>query len=100
MGYLAGMGEGSESEFVLLSLWDMEEIRESIEEMVGAWRSGDNERLADLFVDELREQVPEVYDSLLVERNNAWMPLIEGLFEQDGTEFVLVGAAQIGRAHV
>jgi len=95
IGYLARMGEGSESEFVLLSLEDMEELRESIEEMVGAWRSGDNERLADLFVDELREQVPDVYDVLLVERNNAWMPLIEDLFERDGTEFVLVGAAHL-----
>ena len=95
IGYLARMGEGSESEFVVLSLEDMEEIRSSIESMVGAWRSGDNELLADLFVDELREQVPDVYDSLLVERNNAWMPLIEDLFQQDGTEFVLVGAAHL-----
>lgn len=95
IGYLAAMGEGKESEFVLLSLEDMEEIKTSIEDMVAAWRAGDNEQLADMFVDDLKEQSPEIYDDLLVERNNAWMPLIEELFEQEGTEFVLVGAAHL-----
>src|SRR5690606_16113183 len=42
IGYLAAMGEGNESDFILLSLEDMEEISVSIEDMVTAWRTGDN----------------------------------------------------------
>lgn len=93
--YIAGMGEGNESEFILLSLEDMAEISDTMEELIAAWRSGDNNQLAELFVNEMKEQSIELYNSLLVERNNNWMGVIEGLFNEAGTEFILVGAAHL-----
>ncbi|MES2606249.1 MAG: TraB/GumN family protein [Pseudomonadota bacterium] len=95
IGFIANMGEGNESEFIMLSLEDMKEISTSMEQMVSAWRSGDNAELAELFVDDMKEQHPPLYKSLLLDRNHNWMPIIEGMFEQEGTEFVLVGAAHL-----
>ena len=34
-------------------------------------------------------------EALLVQRNNAWMQIIEPMFRDDDTEFVLVGAAHL-----
>jgi len=95
IGFIANMGEGNESEFIMLSLEDMKEISVSMEQMLSAWRRGDNGQLAELFVDDMKEQHPPLYKSLLLDRNNNWMPIIEGMFKEEGTEFVLVGAAHL-----
>ena len=93
--YIANMGVGNESDFILLSLQDMSEIENQMEQLIAAWRNGRNEELADLFVNDMKEQSLELYNSLLVERNNNWMKVIEAMFTQDGTEFILVGAAHL-----
>ncbi|MEX0618233.1 MAG: TraB/GumN family protein [Pseudohongiellaceae bacterium] len=99
ISFLAGMGEGNESEFVLMSLEEMEQLETGIEDMISAWREGDNDRLAELFINDMRAETPELYQSLLVERNNNWMPAIEQMFSEEGTEFVLVGAAHLVGEH-
>ncbi|MFM1897577.1 MAG: hypothetical protein RLZZ385_2651 [Pseudomonadota bacterium] len=93
--YLASMGEGNESEFILLSLKDMAEVSSIMDELIAAWREGDNRKLAEMFVDDMKSQSPALYDSLLVERNNNWISIIERMFSDPGTEFVLVGAAHL-----
>lgn len=92
---LAGMGEGYESEFVLYSIRDFQELPAAMERMIKAWREGDVVALYAEFVAPMLEESPELYQSLLVQRNNNWVPQIEAMFEQDGTEFVLVGAAHL-----
>jgi len=95
IGFISAMGEGNESEFIRLSLDDLSEIETSMEQMIAAWRAGDNTTLGRLFVDDMRTDHPALYESLLVQRNNAWLPLIEAMFQEAGTEFVLVGAAHL-----
>lgn len=93
--FIANMGEGNESEFMLLSLSDLEEISSSMESLIAAWRDGDIQALAELFVDDMRLESEELYNSLLLERNQNWLPIIEQMFKEDGNEFVLVGAAHL-----
>jgi uncharacterized protein len=95
IGYLADMGEGAESEFILLSLQDLAETDEQMDEMVRAWREGDIADLNAMFVDEMRQQAPDLYDSLLKQRNLNWIPQIETMLRDSDTEFVLVGAAHL-----
>lgn len=95
IGFLAAMGEGNESEFILLSLEDLENTNALMEEMITAWRDGDEEALQKLFVDDMEQRAPELFDSLLRQRNLRWMPQIEAMFEDPDTEFVLVGAAHL-----
>ncbi len=95
IGFLASMGEGNESEFILLSLQDLEETDQMMEEIITAWRAGDNETLAEAFVTDMLEEAPEVYDTLLRQRNLKWIPIIRSMFEDDDTEFVLVGTAHL-----
>ncbi len=95
IGFIAAMGEGNESEFIMLSLEELAEIGEVMEDMIGAWRSGDSAGLSELFVEEMMTESPELYDSLLVQRNLKWVPQIEEMLQDPDTEFVLVGAAHI-----
>ncbi|HAJ76305.1 MAG TPA: TraB/GumN family protein [Gammaproteobacteria bacterium] len=95
IGFLAAMGEGNESEFILLSLKDLAETNAVMEDMIRAWRTGDNASLADLFVTEMRTETPDLYDSLLRQRNLRWIPQIEQMLRDSDTEFVLVGAAHL-----
>ncbi|MBL4581924.1 MAG: TraB/GumN family protein [Gammaproteobacteria bacterium] len=95
IGFIAAMGEGNESEFILLSLEELAEIGDVIESMIGAWRSGDTEGLSELFVEDMKIEAPALYDSLLLQRNLRWIPQIDSMLQDADTEFVLVGAAHI-----
>ena len=95
IGFIAAMGEGNESEFILLSLEELAEIGDVIESMIDAWRSGDTEGLSELFVEDMKIEAPALYDSLLLQRNLKWIPQIDSMLQDADTEFVLVGAAHI-----
>ena len=95
IGFIAAMGEGNDSEFILLSLKDLTETGNVIDGMIGAWRSGDAQGLSELFVEDMKVEAPALYDTLLLERNLKWIPQIHRMLQDADTEFVLVGAAHI-----
>jgi len=95
IGFIENMGEGEESEYVLLSLRDLEKIDDDIESMVSIWRNGEADDLVELFVEDMEETIPGVYQTLLLDRNNKWMPTIEAMFNDSDTEFILVGVAHL-----
>jgi uncharacterized protein YbaP (TraB family) len=96
---LASMGEGYESDFVAYTLRDLETVGEALEDLLTAWRAGDRASLEAQFITPMLEEAPELYDRILVERNHNWIPQIEAMFAQPGTEFVLVGAAHMVGEH-
>lgn len=96
---LARMGVGYESEFVLYSIRDFAQLGTTIESMVQAWRDGNTQLLLAEFVEPMLIETPDLYESLLVDRNNNWMPAIEAMFETQDTEFVLVGVAHLVGEH-
>jgi hypothetical protein len=96
---LASMGEGYESQFVLYSVNDFSQIGESIERIVQAWRAGDMVALSAEFIEPMLADTPILYDSMLVQRNNNWVPQVEAMFSEEGTEFVLVGVAHLVGEH-
>ncbi len=95
VSFLAGLGEGEESEFILLSLRDLETIAVDIESMLGPWREGNVAELDALFVDSMKEETPEAYELLVAGRNRSWMQELEAMFTDSDTEFVLVGVAHL-----
>jgi uncharacterized protein YbaP (TraB family) len=63
--------------------------------MGNAWRAGDTENLFISGIKPMMEDYPKVYRSLLVERNNNWLPKIERLIQQPEEKFILVGALHL-----
>ncbi|WP_339744456.1 TraB/GumN family protein [uncultured Maricaulis sp.] len=76
-------------------LREMERTPDMLDEMVRAWAAGDVETIDRIVNDEMREQTPEVYEAVIVQRNRDWVPQIQALLDGEGTVFVAVGAAHL-----
>ncbi len=76
-------------------LREMERTPAMLDEMVRAWAAGDVETIDRIVNDEMREQTPEVYEAVIVQRNRDWVPQIQALLDGEGTVFIAVGAAHL-----
>lgn len=95
LDFLATMGRGVENQFVLHSLQDLDQLAVMLDEMIAHWRAGDTHKLEQLFVVPLQREHPAIYQSLLVQRNEAWLSQLEQLLQTEETELVLVGVAHL-----
>ena len=93
--FLAAMGEGHEDALLLNTLRDMENLHSAIEEIKAGWRHGEVDRLVEAALIPMKRDYPGLYRSLLVERNDNWMPDIVAMLENGETELVLVGALHL-----
>lgn len=76
------------------TLDDIENFDASVTQLHDSWRQGDMDTLAMLGIEGF-DEYPELYDLILVARNNNWMKAIEAMFDDEGTELVLVGALHL-----
>jgi len=75
------------------TLRDLESVPELIGELKSAWHDGDLSQLENNSIAiQFKDDFPGVYETLLVSRNNNWMPQIIAMFGDDEKEIVLVGA--------
>jgi uncharacterized protein YbaP (TraB family) len=95
INYIATMGEGNESALILQTLDDINDFSNDLTIMRDAWRSGNSKALFEKGIKPMMESYPKVYQSLLVDRNNNWLPKIERLIEQPKKKFILVGALHL-----
>jgi uncharacterized protein YbaP (TraB family) len=93
--FVTGMGAGHESEMILQSLEDLKELPGQLGELLRAWREGDTATLDRLINGELRAKHPKIHASLIVERNNNWVAVLENLVATPEVEFVLAGVGHM-----
>jgi uncharacterized protein YbaP (TraB family) len=63
--------------------------------MTAAWERGDLESLEAAVINDTREQYPELYNVIFVQRNNAWMDVLVQEMNGAGVDFVAVGAGHL-----
>jgi len=95
IGFIAELGEGNEERYLQQTLEDMKETESIMREMVLHWKSGNMEGLQEIVVDQMKADYPKIYQSLLVDRNERWLPQIKTMLTTPDVEFVLVGAAHL-----
>ena len=95
ISFIANMAIGREDEMLAYNLADIERLPDLWPVMKQAWRSGDLAALDEIGATPLRDDFPEVYKAMLVDRNNAWLPQIEIMSTTAEVEFVLVGALHL-----
>ena len=83
-----------QSDLLFEALSEIRDLAAGMNETVAAWRRGDGDYLADVLLQELRAY-PELYDTLVVERNRRWAPRLAGLLEGDGDYLVIVGTLHL-----
>jgi len=92
---IISMGEGNENHYMIYSIKDLKNVSQTMSTMTAAWRSGDVNKLSELFAKEMKKNFPKLYKSLLTDRNNKWLDKIETYLQTPRKEFVLVGVGHM-----
>lgn len=92
--FLDNMSLDSQRALLLQSLEESVDLEAIMDELVDAWRHGDIEFLEHNMLKEIQEH-PELYDTIVVERNQDWVAQIEALLETADDYLVIVGALHL-----
>ena len=93
---IQSMGKIEANLMINYTLDDLAQLPEYIKVMKLNWRNGDLEALTNSpIVKKMREDFPELYDTLLVKRNNNWLPALKALNNNNAIEFVMVGTLHL-----
>lgn len=95
IGFFAGLDEETQRAFLREAIDEAEKGPAMLNEMTEAWERGDLDTLERLVVADTREDYPEVYQSLFVRRNNAWMEVLVRELDGAGVDFVAVGTGHL-----
>ncbi len=76
------------------TLKQLDNFKSYMDKFVGAWASGNEDKLDEVLVQGMKS-TPEMYQALLVDRNNKWLPKIEGFIKNGKTTFIAVGAGHL-----
>ena len=92
---LANLSPKVQIEFLRSSIEDMEEGKAMVDEMVKDWAVGDVDDLEEDLIQETKDESPELYDAMFVNRNKNWAKQIAAEMEGSGTDFIAVGAGHL-----
>ena len=92
---LADMPEPMQLSFLRQSLDEVAQGPARLRDLIDAWRRGDTDAIARIEDEDLRKDSPELYERMLVKRNQAWARAIAERMKQPGTTFVAVGAGHL-----
>jgi len=91
---LSNMGLGDEESFIKSNLSQMKDFKSMFDQLIKAWRAGDDKKLAELVIEPMKDD-PKTLKSLITDRNENWIPHIEKMFGDKDKEFVLVGVGHL-----
>ncbi len=87
---LDGMSAKLQEQSLQDLLDDAGNMKTEIDKMHDIWRKGDDKGLFDLMTREMVEKYPELYQSINVDRNKAWLPKLDALLKDNDKDDVLV----------
>jgi uncharacterized protein YbaP (TraB family) len=94
LGFLDRLDTEDQIRFLDMTIEEMHDTEQSVDELVTAWRTGNAVKLAALLSDEF-DVAPALYTTLVTERNRRWMPELERLLKDDRNYLVVVGALHL-----
>ncbi|MFT6268721.1 MAG: hypothetical protein ACJAVV_001536 [Alphaproteobacteria bacterium] len=94
LAVIDGFDNDDPNSLINYTLDEINNIDGIVKGLHNSWRNGDMDGLVKLGIDSFADY-PDIYELVLVDRNNSWMQKIEAMFGDKGTEFVLVGALHL-----
>ena len=94
LSFFAGLSPETQLRYLTMTVDDVAKGTETIEKMVGMWSEGEPEQLGEL-MNEAMEDIPELGDVLLTDRNARWTDWIVTRMAKPGTVFIAVGAGHL-----
>ncbi len=95
MGLLAHLDDHDGTSFLDETLDDDDEGTAKMSQLADAWLHGNEAALTADSVTEMKTDYPALYQKMLVDRNNSWLPRIEDMARAKGTTLVVVGAGHL-----
>lgn len=95
ISFFENMGQGNEDELIAYIIKDLETLPGLLPVIKSTWKTGDTPGLDRAILAPLKNEFPQLYHSLFLERNLKWMPEIQAMAATPEIEFVLVGAAHL-----
>ncbi len=97
---LAGLPLPMQKRFLLMTLDESEQLDAELGKLLAAWKDGDTVTLARLLSEEF-DEFPDLYRTLTVDRNRAWVGKLADLLDDRDDYLVVVGALHlVGRDSV
>lgn len=93
--FFSDLSQKQEVDYLDSTVKDFDKAAKELTEMVAAWYTGDVKALNEQFNGVFRDKYPDLYKTLVVGRNQSWIPKIEALLKGEGTSFVAVGAGHL-----
>jgi len=93
LNFLISMGADDDPDKgIRYTLDQMENFSKELDQMRSYWRKGNIDALAKMdSMIKMKKDFPKSYDTLLIQRNKAWMKEIPRFIEDKQVEFILVG---------
>jgi len=95
MRFFADMPPAVELQLLENTLQDFDQGASKLDAMVNAWIKGDDAAITRTTVDEIKKPFPELYRTIVVQRNEAWAEAIAQMLNGSGVTFIAVGAAHL-----
>lgn len=91
---LLSMDAGLGSDQIIESIEELNRIESALDEYLAAWRNGNESRMEELYIKELRNY-PKLYKTMIVDRNNKWLTDIKAYLNGSGNTMIIVGTAHL-----
>ena len=94
---LAGFPDDEQDQFLLYTIQQASEGADVVEDMMGAWMSGNVDKLEELLIEVVREneKLKPLFYKLFDSRNNDMTRKVGAMLDSGGTWFVVVGAGHL-----
>ncbi len=92
---LDSFDDGDPDALIAYTLEEIDINSGTINELHDAWKTGNLVKLEQVGMEEMKRDFPQIYQDILVDRNEKWLPQIEAMFGDDNREYVLVGALHL-----
>lgn len=93
--FFADLPEQTEVAYLNVTVDDFDKGKARIDAMVEAWYAGDQAGIDKTMEGSFREESPDLYKRLLIDRNQSWIPKLTELIHGNETVFVAVGAGHL-----
>lgn len=95
LSFLANLGGDDPNIMIEYTLKDIKKMPVMLGDLHSAWLSGDMQSMTEVGITSFKAEYADIYQDLLVTRNNNWFPKIVNMLNDSPTEFILVGALHL-----
>jgi uncharacterized protein YbaP (TraB family) len=94
LGLLDGLSLDAQHDLLMQTLDEGANIREMMDQLIEAWRNGNTDFLEQQLLAEIAKY-PELYETIVADRNRNWVNTIDNLLGDDQDYLVVVGALHL-----